>query len=407
MSGVISAARSTPVSKSAIAATLICAFSYTLYKAGLLSFPLIGDEPHFWNASQWLFADGLPSLKKLRTYNELATPLTFLIFGSIDYLSHAGIAAGRAINIAASLGTLAIIFGSSRSKGASALAVIGLLLCPYFLYVSPLLYTDAIPIFFTVAGIHFAFRRRHAASASFLILGIACRQYVVAFPVALLIHSYLKAIMGRGRWESNVSNWVSIASLIGWIIFFGGPGPSTGVVEQNIQTGKLHPDHGLYFLTAIGAYYVAVEFLIFRKIRCQTTSPRLIIAGIVFLTFLVFPPFGNVVITDTMGYLDKAFRLLVPDWLRMFGFLVLAILTCLRFEPFSLSGLIVYSNATLLMFPHIAWDKYALPALATLWLLRNLTDDEGDQGGTTMGTQPPPSAETSNPTLEHGPATTI
>jgi hypothetical protein len=31
----------------------------------------------------------------------------------------------------------------------------------------------------------------------------------------------------------------------------------------------------------------------------------------------------------------------------------------------------LYANAALLACAHVAWDKYALPMLATLWLLKS------------------------------------
>jgi hypothetical protein len=46
-------------------------------------------------------------------------------------------------------------------------------------------------------------------------------------------------------------------------------------------------------------------------------------------------------------------------------------LAALRLRPLSLGGLMLYANAGLLACAHVAWDKYALPMLATLWLLKS------------------------------------
>jgi hypothetical protein len=32
---------------------------------------------------------------------------------------------------------------------------------------------------------------------------------------------------------------------------------------------------------------------------------------------------------------------------------------------------VVYANAALMLLAHVAWDKYALPAIAVLWLLKS------------------------------------
>ena len=70
---------------------------------GFLRFPLQADETHFWPTTIYLFQDGFPSLDRLRSYNELNTPLPFLIFGAVEYYFHFGVVAGRAINLLTSL----------------------------------------------------------------------------------------------------------------------------------------------------------------------------------------------------------------------------------------------------------------------------------------------------------------
>src|SRR6202451_3830010 len=74
-----------------------------------LRFPIRADELHFWPASVALFQNGLPSLSQVQSYNELSTPLPFLIFGGLEYVFHGGIVVGRAVNTASSFATLIII----------------------------------------------------------------------------------------------------------------------------------------------------------------------------------------------------------------------------------------------------------------------------------------------------------
>ena len=71
-----------------------------------------------------------------------------------------------------------------------------------------------------------------------------------------------------------------------------------------------------------------------------------------------------------MGYMDKAIRLVTGDTGRIIIFWGLAMLTCLRFAPLSLPGILIYLNAGLMIAAHVAWDKYALPMIAVLWLLK-------------------------------------
>ncbi len=53
-----------------------------------LRFPIRADELRFWPTSLGLFHDGIPSVERLRSYNELSTPLPFLIFGGLEQVFH-------------------------------------------------------------------------------------------------------------------------------------------------------------------------------------------------------------------------------------------------------------------------------------------------------------------------------
>jgi hypothetical protein len=99
---------------------------------------------------------------------------------------------------------------------------------------------------------------------------------------------------------------------------------------------------------------------------------KLAIAIVISGCFLVYPPIGNLdQHIQPMGYLDLAARLIMGDKERIALFWSLAILTCFRFSPLSLAGILLYLNVALMVMAHIAWDKYALPLLAVLWLLKS------------------------------------
>jgi hypothetical protein len=143
---------------------------------------------------------------------------------------------------------------------------------------------------------------------------------------------------------------------------------------QNIAAGHLYPEHGLYFLTCIGFYFVVVECILFRSITPLLAPGRgaIAIAAAVTLLFLFFPPIENInPPVPTMGYLDIAVRSVLPAPARVVLFWALAVVAVLRLRPLSIGGLMLYANAVLLACAHVAWDKYALPMLATLWLLKS------------------------------------
>jgi hypothetical protein len=340
-----------------------------------LRFPVRADELHFWPASVALFQNGFPTLRQLQTYNELSTPLPFLIFGGLEYLFHGGIVVGRAINMASSFAILVIIGAAGKFSLRAFLCAAGLLLFPYFVLIGTHLYTDPLAVLCTVAGVALYLHARPWGSAVCFILGIACRQYIVAFPLALLarglaVGAPIKQIALRG---GMIAPAIATLSLAAWYIFFGGFAPETALRAQHLAV-RLYPEHGLYFLSCVGLYFVLLECILFRSLTpVLTPRPEAVaIAAAVSILFLLFPPIQNVnPPVPTMGYLDIAVRTVLPTAARVVLFWALAMLAVLRLRPLSTGGLMLYANAALLACAHVAWDKYALPMLATLWLLKS------------------------------------
>ncbi len=60
-----------------------------------LKFPLWNDEGRFWPTSLSFSSKLIPTLHQLKNYDELSTPLPFVVFGVLEHLFHKGIAAGR------------------------------------------------------------------------------------------------------------------------------------------------------------------------------------------------------------------------------------------------------------------------------------------------------------------------
>ncbi len=353
-----------------------CVYLATLFYFDFLQFPISRDEQHFWPTALSLFHDGLPSLEQLRTYNELNTPLPFLISGAAEYFWHGGIVVGRAINLLFSLALVLLIGAMGQFSLRSFLCIVGLVVFPYFLGVSAHLYTDIIAVTFTAAGVALYLNERHGLSALCFILGIACRQYVVAFPLAVFAYDIVNRIVLqriRVSW-SWIAPAVASLSMGGWYLFFGDMAPQTALQAQNISVARWYPNHGLYFLTCIGFFFVIIEAVLFRSfagIKDVTFSKLVIVLGVSVL-FYFFPPVYNVnTITDTMGYLDRGIRLIFDDRVRIVIFWILAVLACLRFRPLSFAGIMLYANSLLMIKAHVAWDKYALTLLAVLWLLKS------------------------------------
>jgi hypothetical protein len=336
---------------------------------------------HFWPTTQRFAEEFPPSVALLRSYDELNTPLPFVVFGAAERALGGGIAVGRWINLSLSLGMMLAIVAAARGPPSRAgIACAGLLVFPYFLGASVLLYTDVMAAALVLLGMALHVRGRPWPGALAFALAIASRQYAVAFPLALVAHE-----LSRRRPEAAGSrlrsDWVApllaAATLAGWFLFFGGPAPPVALEAQRLSTAPvlgLHPAHVLYFLATVGAYFVVVEALLRRDVRplLENARRRLpqALAVAVLAGFVLAPPLRNVEYSiETMGYLDRAARLVLNDPLRMAAFAVLALSCVLRFGRIDLAFWLVWANALMMAKAHIGWDKYALPLIAVLWWL--------------------------------------
>ena len=355
---------------------------------GQLSFPIRKDETHFWPTSLKFSKDWVPTIDLLKNYGELSTPLSFIIFGTIEHLFHGGIFAGRLLNLILSLGMLTfIIFLSDGKNRKYMFSIIGVLIYPYFIACSTHLYTDIIAAFFVLVGFIFYLRHLNLMSCLFFILAIASRQYMLAFPLGILVFETLNLIKAEDATLIKpiairlLYQFVACLSIMVWVLFWGSFGPALEVARQSVTTVslfKLFPDHSLYFLSCLGFYFVIPEFVLLKRNASiiNLVHKRAILVSIsLFILFLIFPPYQNVN-NDiaTMGYMDKLFRMFAGDLFRITLFYILALIACLRFLTINLETLFVLLNVLIILKSYVIWDKYLLPLIVILWFLNAIED---------------------------------
>lgn len=365
---------------------IVAVYTALLVGSNYLRWPNWWDENSFWKTSL-TFSDRLiPTLDQLRDYRELSTPLPFMIYGALEHLFQGGIFAGRLFNFVLSIGMSVIIGYPHRGKGGkSILCLVGLLLCPYYLWLSGRLYTDIIASFFVLMGFLFYNRDRHLLSGLAFVLGIASRQYVLAFPTAIAAHELISILLSRAKGFELKQHvrWIipSIAAstILGWFYLFNGLAPSSGLAvrstpEVQQATWALTPGSGLFFLAIIGLYFVIPEFILFEswpklkvleKLKKLRTKHALIAAGLLVL-FVLFPPSSH-----ASGNLIKLAGLLPADFLKIGLFYVLAVLTCWRFSRLELPFWIVLFSSAIMMKAH-PWDRYVLPLVVAFWYLKSV-----------------------------------
>jgi HEAT repeat protein len=329
------------------------------------------DELHFWPTALTFSTSWIPSLEQLRSYQELNTPLAFLIFGGLEHLLHGGIMAGRLLNWLLSFGITALIIFASHDSRRAALATAGLFVFPYYLGVSAHLYADVIAAAFVLLGLVGHLERKPFISAVCWSLAIATRQYAVAFPLAIAAYELFRSD-GERRWIAPAA---SAATLGLWIWFFGGPAPLAELARQEIAANRLlhlYPSHFVYLLACTGLFYVIPELLLFpetRRLRHRGRALVLIVAATV-LVSLVFAPLGNDWGPPTMGLFDRLAAGILGPVPRALLYAGLATLAAVRFSEYSPAAFLVAATAGILLVSHTMWEKYALALLVTLWYLR-------------------------------------
>lgn len=348
----------------------------------------VKDEPHYWKTSLSFSDTLIPSIKDLRDYKDLNTPLPFIMFGAIEYFFGLDIFGGRLLNLILSVVIVLIIGWPNRDKKrTSVLCLLGLFLCPYFFICSGRLYTDIVACFWLLLGFVAYVRSRHLLGSIAFILAIASRQFMLAFPVAIAVYELIIVTTKiRSFREFNFSKhwaWIapSIASLsiLFWIYLFQGLAPATGIEElaPAVQqtTWAIQPNRAVYFLSFTSVYIVIPELILFQplaKIRESIKQKRRIVSIAVGLLLycIIFPP-----IISSDGMFSLLLDLLHYDILKSALFYFLALIACIRFFQPNLMFLCLLFNCIIMMKAHY-WSKYVLPLSIVFWYLKSLGLDE-------------------------------
>jgi hypothetical protein len=344
------------------------------------------DEASFWRTSLKFSKTLIPDLELLTNYRELNTPLPFIIFGALEHLFQGDIWAGRLLNFSLSSIIICIIGLPNRYFGTKRiLSAIGLLLCPYYIWVSTLLYTDIIASFFGVLGFWFYLRNYQWSSAIAFILAIASRQYMLAFPLAIACFESLVALRdGRPIPKKVVAPAIAALSIIGWLILFQGLAPRAALLGKptppvQLSLWAIAPNNFIHFLAAIGTYFVIPEILLFhyrdwsdlpnlgRKMKTFVLQKKNILIALGLLVCLIiFPP-----TLVANGALIKIAKTLPNYPVKMALFYILALIACWRFNRINIAFWILLFYG-LIMMKAFPWDRYALPVIIVFWYLKSM-----------------------------------
>lgn len=389
----------------------VIAIAYFIYLIifSFLTFPLKEDEPHFWKTSESFSHSMIPTLELISDYNDLNTPLPFIIFGQLEFMTGNGIISGRYLNFLLSFAMLfLIIFLAQNNFQYPVLLILPLLINPYIILTSNYLYTDIIAVFFVFTGLLSYLKKKYFLSMLLFFLGISSRQYMVAFPAALLVYetlrlfeiksitSFFNLIKSFFYNRAVLTMLLSSLSIFIWFFIFEDFGPKTALRNQIVLTAQKNTlifQNSLIFLSSVAIYFVIPELILFSRKTWNQIKPGFFqrslyisLAALIIL-FIIFPPVANKENIARFGIVDWIFRLLsFPDLLRVIIYCCFAMVTVIRFFKIDLASILVFVNTLLMLKAHVAWEKYTLPLVVILYLLKAIGEIDNPERQPLAGT---------------------
>jgi hypothetical protein len=373
------------VSKRTFVALVALACAATFAVADRLHHEPEKDETHFLTSSEG-FRGGF-RLEALRSYPELVTPFALVIWGELDHLTGDGLYYGRLLNLALTFAMVCLIaLCAPKHWPRGALAALGLLLFPYTLPLGVHLYTDTLAVFGVVAGTIALSRQRFGLAWLAFALAIATRQYAVQIPAALAAAHGIRWWRGDREPVKEIAVCAAAgATLLGWIAFYGGLANEAGVADwvdfypaPMMQASDFRLYQGLYALAGLGAFFVAIEAVLFRRdavLRELGSARGAVVALALAVLFWIDPPVLG--ISHPGGPIGRTALYLLPapdyDLVRVALYYALALLAAVRFTARLDESFWVPAAVFLLaMKQQLPWEKYLFPTLAVLWTLVSL-----------------------------------
>jgi hypothetical protein len=356
---------------------------------------LYQDEFHYLPTAVYFSPEPLPSLDLLKSYNELNTPIPFILGGWVVSLFGESIQYLRLLTFAFSFGLLMLFVWNSPEKSKRFwLCLVGLMLFPNYYLVSVYYYTDIFAMFFVLAGIIAYLKRAHWAGMLLFAAAVCCRQYMLAFPAAIAAYELFELLrknQNAGLFIKSAFkniNWlyygIAVLSIVPWVLIWKGPAPAAVMADQHYDSDKLvqyNFGYLLYASAVIAVYYVIPEMLFTRKwsyvLKFPFTYPKLFGSFVILLgAVIVFAPakqaYNPYFTWPYLGYIDQFLMTIgISGLIKQLVFGLLAMITLMRFfsPRFNLASWMVAFNILLLGKAQLSWDKYSLPVIMALWFL--------------------------------------
>lgn len=378
--------------------TCIIALVYTIVLVAndFLAFQeLYQDENHYLPTAVMFSHEIIPSLNLLKTYNQLNTPLPFILGGWVIRLLGEDVQYLRLMNFLLSFCVLLLfVWFRTGARGQRWLYLVPLVAMPSFYLCAIHYYTDMAAWLAVLLGMVAYLEQKHFPACVAFAAAIASRQYMLAFPLAIGLFEVLR-IWEESKWDIRTltgklladRRWMwyvaAVLSLVPWILLWGGPAPAAIMQEQHYGNAPFYNPGFVIYVSAIAAFYFVIPEALLEKtwsyfISYPARYPRTFVSivSVVIVLVVFFPPrqtYNAYFTWPYLGYLDQLLvALRIPGFARNIVFGILMSLTLMRFVnpgKVTLNSLLVAVNILLLGKAQLSWDKYFFPTLMILWFL--------------------------------------
>jgi hypothetical protein len=379
--------------------------------------PYWGDEEHFVQTIRQ-FGAGI-DLNTLHHYNEMSTPLPFIIYAFWGRLFGFEIPTLRFLSVIIALLTYLLfhrlLYLLLQNSSAAFFTGVFLAVHPYMVGFSIFVFTDMLPILFLILGC-IAFLKRSAVGFGLAAAAaVMSRQYYIFFPLAAVLFSLIsfsvrnkkQSYHSRDEIRMLAAAVLSLAPLGVLFLFWGGLSP-----DNEMKTKYLA--EGLHFQPANLVLYICLLFVfllpvVLARWRRFYTDVRLMIGAVVVSwLYWIFPvkPSKYAVAIDvhTVGLFHRLLRWLWPDsffdqavfyaafllGLPVLFFFIRDIYQRWRQRSFDFSFFLVLSILVFLgvmPFSYIGWEKYFMPIvpLASVRIMQMKPDVKRSPFGEAQG----------------------
>ncbi len=366
----------------------------TIYLSVGLNHSFWGDECHFYKTTLLFAAE--PTLHTLQHYEEMSTPLPFILYAGWSKIAGTDISSLRVFSLIIAFFTFLSIFYLFKilfpqNSSFALFAVVLFSLIPYIPGLSIFIYTDLSAILFMVLAFIYSIKNKPLLFFLFSFAALLCRQYLIFFTIASLLFFALDYYFTRKKINLFMAMAAITAnlSLLPLFYLWNGMSPNNELKKLYINEKiQFHPDAFIVYI----CYAILYTFPLYLILLPTLLKNKKIISITFFVSFIywAFPLTTSLPAIEAgflhIGLFHKTISLLLSsNWqigilyqfLFFLSLLFFVYMTKLCIQSIKIqhkkhivfSGITLLSFLAIMPFSYLTWEKYILPIMPFVYIL--------------------------------------